>query len=143
MTMRTRILAAALALGGTIAALAPAAMAQPAVVSHVATVADLAAVCDPGWGGLPRLEAIAYCQGYLTAAGQYHALTRPAGGRLRPLYCVSQRAPSIAESGLAFAAWARANPRHAREPALDGFLRWAQATYPCRPAAPRRPRPNR
>jgi Rap1a immunity proteins len=133
---------------------APAALAQgggtpraasPNVVSHVETVADLAAVCDPAWSGVPRLEAIAYCQGFLTSAGQYHALLYPRGGPARPLFCVPSPGPSIAESGLAFAAWARQNPTHAREPALDGLLRWAQASYPCPPAAPpaRAPRPAR
>jgi hypothetical protein len=107
------------------------------IVTHVRTVSELAAVCDPRWGGLPRLEAIAYCQGYLTAAVQYHTLTRPPGGRVRQLFCVPGRGPSVAESGIGFAQWARENPRHANEPALDGFLRWAQERFPCRPSPPR------
>jgi hypothetical protein len=124
----------------------PVALAQPQasparasnIVTHVRTAADLAAVCAPAWSGVPRLEAIAYCQGFLTAAGQYHALAHPAGGRVAPLYCVPAPGPSIAESGLAFAAWTEAHPAHQAEPALDGFLRWAQATFPCpRPTAPR------
>jgi len=144
--MRTGFLAAALAVGGSLAVLASPATAQAAanVVSHVASVSDLAAVCDPSWSGVPRLEAIAYCQGYLTAAVQYHALTRPGRGRgARPLFCVPAQGPTIAQSGLAFAAWARANPRHAREPALDGLLRWAQATHPCRAPAARPPAGSR
>lgn len=144
--MRTRIAATLLAIGGL--ALAPA-MAQPVstttapVVTHVQTVADLATVCDPGWSGVPRLEAIAYCQGFLTSAGQYHTLLHPAGGARKPLYCVPNPAPTVAEAGLAFAAWSRANPAYNAEPALDGLLRFAQATYPCpqpaAPAAARRP----
>ena len=117
---------------------AGAAFAQPAatrqqedLIDNVNTVADLAAVCQPSWGGVPRLEAIAYCQGFLTAAGQYHALLHPANGPMRPLFCTPTPAPSIAESGIAFSNWARANPQYAREPALDGMLRWAQSAYPC------------
>lgn len=106
------------------------------VVTHVETVRDLAAVCDPRWGGVPRLEAIAYCQGFLTGAGQYHALAYPPNGPARPLFCVPSPGPSIAESGLAFAAWARGNPDRATEPALDGLLRWAQASFPCPQATP-------
>ena len=105
-------------------------------VTHVDTVRELAAVCDPRWGGVPRLEAIAYCQGFLTSAGQYHSLLRPAGGRLPPLFCLPNPGPTIAQSGMAFAGWARANPVHGNEPALDGLLRWAQATYPCPVVAP-------
>ncbi len=101
------------------------------LIDHVRTVSDLARVCDPPWRGVPRLEAIAYCQGFLTGAGQYHTLLHPAGGRGRPLYCVPSPGPTIAESGVAFASWARTNPQHGNEAALDGVLRWAQATYPC------------
>ncbi len=123
--------------------LSPQAMAQapsaqqamPAMVTHVRTVIDLAAVCDPTWAGVPRLEAIAYCQGFLTSAGQNHALLHPVGGHARPLYCVPTPGPSIAESGIAFAAWARSQPNHHQEPALDGLLRWAEATFPCPPPA--------
>ena len=107
------------------------AQAQANHVTDVRTVSDLAAVCDPQVRGVERLEAIAYCQGYITAAGQYHTSLHPAGGPRRPLFCVPNPPPSVAQTGLGFAAWARQNPRHANEPALDGLLRWAQSAYPC------------
>jgi hypothetical protein len=127
-----------LCLATGMAAAQPAATRQQEdLIDNVNTVADLAAVCQPSWGGVPRLEAIAYCQGFLTAAGQYHTLLHPAGGPMRPLFCTPSPAPSIAESGIAFSTWARANPQYAREPALDGMLRWAQSAYPC----PQQPTP--
>ncbi|WP_141563179.1 Rap1a/Tai family immunity protein [Teichococcus rhizosphaerae] len=136
-------MAAALAAMAGAPALAQNAAPAPAspAVTQVRTVADLAAICDPAAGPL-RLESIAYCQGYITAAGQYHAALFPAGGGRPPLYCVPSPAPSVAQTGLAFAAWARQNTQYAAEPALDGLHRWAQATYPC-PAgnAPRTGRP--
>ena len=139
--MRTRIAAALLACGPL--ALAPAMAQTPAItpaVTQVQTVAELAAICDPRWSGVSRLEAISYCQGFLTSAGQYHALLHPAGGAIKPLYCLPNPAPTIAAYGLSFAAWSRANPAHNAEPALDGLLRFAQASYPCpQPAAPARP----
>jgi hypothetical protein len=107
------------------------AFAQPRIVDHVQTTAELAAICDPSSTGVPRLEAIAYCQGFLTSAGQYHALMNPPGSPMRPLFCVPNPGPSIAESGIALARWVRENPSHANEPALDGMLRWAQASFPC------------
>jgi Rap1a immunity proteins len=141
MKIATMAVALACAAGPAMAQPAAPAMAQPAAtatpVTQVQTAGDLAAVCDPGWGGVPRLEAIAYCQGFLTSFGQHHALLYPGGGRAQPLFCLPTPGPTIAQSGVAYAAWARANPRHAGEPALDGLLRWAQATYPCRAAAPR------
>ncbi|GAA0586728.1 hypothetical protein GCM10009416_26580 [Craurococcus roseus] len=100
-------------------------------VTDVRTVSDLAAVCDPQVRGVERLESIAYCQGYITAAGQFHTALHPSDGPRRPLFCVPAPAPSVAQTGLGFAAWARQNPQRANEPALDGLLRWAQATYPC------------
>ncbi len=143
-------LALAVALSGT-AALAPRAMAQgtsapgnSAVVTQAQTANDLAAICDPAWSGVPRLEAIAYCQGFLTSFGQYHALLYPRGGPARPLFCVPVPGPTVAQSGLAFAAWNRENPRHGNEPALDGLLRWAQASFPCPAGTPaRNPRSTR
>ena len=147
------ILAVALGLALGLALSATTALAQPpppgpnpgtAILTHADTVRDLAALCDPQWGGIPRLEAIAYCQGFLTAAGQYHALLHPARGPIRPLFCLPERVPTVAESGVDFAQWARATPRFADEPALDGFLRWAQARYPCPPVqAGRAMRPSR
>ena len=128
------VLATALAALVAVPALAQQGGQQPDgtdLIDHVRTVSDLAQVCDPPWRGVPRLEAIAYCQGFLTGAGQYHTLLHPAGGRGRPLYCVPSPGPTIAASGVAFASWARTNPQHGNEAALDGVLRWAQATYPC------------
>jgi hypothetical protein len=113
-----------LAVGLVLAALP--ARAQPRPMDQVQTVAELAAVCDPTTTGVPRLEAIAYCQGFLTSAGQYHALMYPAGRPVRPLFCLPNPGPSIAQSGIAFARWARENASYANEPALDGMLRWAQ-----------------
>jgi hypothetical protein len=110
----------------------------PAIVTQAQTANDLAAICDPAWSGVPRLEAIAYCQGFLTGFGQYHTLLYPQGGPARPLFCVPMPGPTVAQSGLAFAAWTRENPRYGNEPALDGLLRWAQANFPCPAGAPAR-----
>jgi hypothetical protein len=110
----------------------PAARAQPATApTSVNTTADLAAICLPTTTGVERLEAIAYCQGYVTAIGQYNAGLHPAGGSRAPLFCLPNPAPTVAESAIAFANWAKQNPQYSNEPAPDGLLRWAQATYPC------------
>ena len=124
-------IAAAAPLLATILLAAPAPAQAPGHVTEVRTVSDLAAVCDPRLGGVERLESIAYCQGFITAAGQYHTALHPAGGPRRPLFCVPNPPPSVAQTGLGFAAWARQNPQRANEPALDGLLRWARSSYPC------------
>lgn len=121
-------------------ALAQTAGAPPpgsAQVTNATSVADLAALCAPHSTGLPRLEAIAYCQGYVTAAGHAYAALMPASGPRPPIVCMGTPGPSVAEAGVGFAAWAAQHPEHASEPALDGLLRYAQATYPCPAAAAR------
>ena len=117
--------------------------AQAQQTTQVQTARDLASVCDPQVAGVPRLESIAYCQGFLTSFGQYHALAHPPG-RPGQLFCVPNPGPSIAQSGLSFARWTRDNAQNAAEPAADGLLRWAVASFPCAvtPAAPASGRRN-
>ena len=123
-----------------------AAFAQQANVDNVQTVRDLAAVCDPATTGVPRLEAIAYCQGFLTSFGKHHAsmhgAMHPAGGPGRAPFCVPNPGPSVAQSGVAFARWSRENPAHISAPALEGLMRWAQESFPC-PTTARAPRAAR
>jgi hypothetical protein len=133
--MRNIVAAAALALLASAPAMAQSPATAP--VTEVRTVAELAAICDPSTDNPLRLESIAYCQGYLTATGQFHAALHPTGMTAsRPLFCIPQPPPTVAQSGIAFAAWARQNTQYSDQPALDGLLRWAQATYPCTPPAP-------
>lgn len=130
---RQRMIAAG-ALATLASWVAPAPALAQSTVNQVQTARELSMVCDPQSSGVPRLEAIAYCQGFLTSFGQYHALAHPAG-RPGQLFCVPSPGPSIAQSGLDFARWTRENPANAAEPAADGLLRWAEASFPC-PAAP-------
>lgn len=135
-------LAAAVGFSGAVQAQSPAAAEH---VTHVNSARELAAVCDPTASGMLRLESIAYCQGFLTSFGQYHALAHPVG-RSAQLFCVPDPGPTVADSGLNFARWLRSHPQRAAEPALEGLLRWAEATYPCPPspaAARRTPRSTR
>lgn len=111
---------------------APSTVPKPPA-KHVATVEDLASVCDPQAQGVTRLEAIAYCQGYVTAAGQYRAgLQQIAPQAVAPL-CLPSPAPTIAQVGISFAAWARGNPDQSAQPALVGLLKWAEQTFRCAP----------
>ncbi|MFH5923471.1 Rap1a/Tai family immunity protein [Roseomonas xinghualingensis] len=132
--MRTTYRIAALAAVPVAAflAAAPAARAQaPSTPTSVSTTAELAAICLPDAAGVQRLEAIAYCQGYVTAFGQYHTMMHPAGSRRAQLYCLPNPTPSVAEAAIAFANWAKQNPQYGNAPAPEGLLRWAQATYAC------------
>ena len=59
----------------------------------------------------------------------------------RPIFCLPNPSPTFDQARAAFVAWARANPQHGAEPAVDGLTRFAAETYPC-PGAPA-PRPRR
>lgn len=139
--MRTMIPVAALAALLSLPALAQ--TAAPATppgsdrVTDVTTVSELAEMCSPRTSGVHRLEAIAYCQGYLTASGQIYTSLTPPNAARRPLVCIASPGPTVAEAGIAFANWASQNPQYAQERAVDGLLRFAQATYPYPVAATR------
>jgi hypothetical protein len=132
MTITHRIAALAAMPILALLAAAPAARAQaPATPTSVSTTADLAAICLPTNTGVERLEAIAYCQGFVTAFGQYHSMMHPPGSRRARLFCLPNPTPSVAEAAIAFANWANQNPQYGNAPAPEGLLRWAQATYAC------------
>ena len=119
-----------------LAASAGPALAQPGPIT-TGPLAELCGSLDPA--------ASAYCRGFLTGAGQYHsAITAPGG--LNPLFCLPTPSPTLDQSQSAFVAWARANPQHAGERAIDGVMRWAASAYPCPtppPAAPANRRTGR
>jgi hypothetical protein len=106
------------------------------------TVTELAAVC-----GLPpeapeHVAASHFCAGFLAGAGQFHAALYPLDAARRPIFCLPDPPPPLREVAAAFVAWARNNPQHAGESAVDGLMRFANQAYPCpseaRPPAGRR-----
>lgn len=124
------------------AAQTPPAPGGPEPIRATST-AELAALC----GAQPTADgrgaqALAYCHGFLSGAGQYHAAYYAGGGgasaggtagtgRATGLFCPPDPPPTLAAAGRAFAEWARANPQHGAERPVDGLLRFAVATYPC------------
>jgi hypothetical protein len=88
---------------------------------------------------------VAYCRGFLVGAGQYHEASTARGG-LAPMFCLGEAMPTVEQAQAAFVAWARANPQHAGDRAIDGVMRWATIAYPCptpaatQPASRRTPR---
>jgi hypothetical protein len=123
------------------AALAFACAAGPALAqtapTQMLTTATLAELC----GAAPTTSeapATAFCRGFIVGAGQYHrASQRP---NQRPLFCIPDPGPTHEQFQAAFVTWARANPQHAQERAVDGLMRFVSATYPCPPAQPARAR---
>ena len=93
---------------------------------------DLCAVRD----GDPMVEsARGFCYGFLTGAGNYHRAVT-AGKDSQPLFCLPEPKMSRAEAAHLFVSWGRANPRHLKEAPIDGLIRFAVATWPCKQAKP-------
>ena len=121
--------AALLLLGGTGVALAQA--AAPASRGVPRTVAELAEVCAIPETAPDFTAASFFCRGFLAGVGQYHAAMHPEGARRPPIFCVPTPPPTLRDAVGGFVAWARANPQHATEAAVDGLMRYAAATWPC------------
>lgn len=101
-------------------------------------VADLAALCAAGPSDPNVVSAVNFCHGFLMATGQFHtALTRP-GGKVAPMFCSPSPLPTIATITAGFVDWARSNPQHAGDPAVEGVVRFATAASPCPPPPPSR-----
>lgn len=135
LSIAKRLLAFSMAVATTVAVQAQARdfspPAPPDFARPTPTSIELAELCDPSGSGIPRLEALAYCEGFLTSFSQQHALALPRSGSTVPLFCIPATAPGIPTSGSAFAEWARDHRDRPDEAALDGVLRWAQASFPC------------
>jgi hypothetical protein len=95
------------------------------------TTQDLVDVCsvkpdEPLYEG-----ALGFCLGYEVGAFQYY-LALAAASPQDSFICLPEPSPLRADVAQWFLAWARDNPQHMNERAVDGFFRFLQATWPCR-----------
>jgi hypothetical protein len=140
--MLLRRSAATAAIAAAFLALAPLAAAQSPQsatrgVPH--TVAELAEICAIPQGAADYTAASFFCRGFLAGVGQYHGALHPVGSPRRPIFCVPDPPPTLLSAANAFVAWARANPQHGGEAAVDGLVRFAEQAWPC-PTTPQRRR---
>lgn len=132
----TRHWIGAAALAGLLAAAPAGAQVMPQNFTG-GTTGDLARLCGAGLGDATGVGARGYCEGFMVGVGQFHRAVSSPGGRIRPIYCLPNDPDlTLDKVRQAFVAWTAANPQHAGERAVDGVIRFAQATYPC--AAPAR-----
>src|ERR671933_677972 len=82
---------------------------------------DLAALCGASEQDPYRPTALAYCQGFLVAAGQYHQAMAAQGGAQRPIFCLPSPSPTFDQARSSFVAWARTHPQYTGERAIDGL----------------------
>jgi hypothetical protein len=108
-------------------------VAATAAEVEVSTAGDLVNICaiaddDPMVEG-----ARGFCYGFLSGAANYHRSVN-AGKKGKPLFCPPEPRISRAEAAKLFVAWGRANPQHLGEAPVDGLMRFATATWPCKQA---------
>ena len=101
---------------------------------------DLAALCGASGQDALAQAALGYCQGFVVAAGQYHRALSAEGGVHRPIFCLPNPSLTCDQARASFIAWARNNPQHDGDRAIDGLTRFAAETHPCPDAAAARPR---
>lgn len=129
---------------GLLAAASPVAAQGPTTAPTTGlTTAGLAEACAANPADTAGVAGVAYCRGFLIAAGQYHAELTVRPGDRTAIFCLPNPSPTVEAAQASFVAWAQANPQHAGEKALIGLMRWAGTTYPCPPAPATRPAPQR
>jgi hypothetical protein len=99
---------------------------------RVRSAADLVAICSTPANDSMYPAAISFCHGYAVGAYQYYQAT-VSGPEGKPFVCVPTAPPPTRSEGLQmFVAWARNNPQHMGEPAVETLFRWLAVTWPCR-----------
>jgi Rap1a immunity proteins len=99
---------------------------------RVRSTADLVELCSTPANDSLYTAAMSFCHGYAVGAYHYYQAT-VAGPQGKPFVCVPAAPPPTRTEGLQmFVAWARENPQHMGEPAVETLFRWLAATWPCR-----------
>ena len=99
---------------------------------RVRSTADLVEICSTPANDSLYAAAIGFCHGYAIGAYQYYQAT-VAGPEAKPFACLPATPPPTRTEGLQmFVAWARENPQHMGEPAVETFFRWLVSKWPCR-----------
>ena len=80
------------------------------------------------------LNLISVCFAVLVTVGQAHAMYTSGRRDARPAFCMPNPSPTLETVSAGFVAWAAAHPQYAEIRAVEGVLRFANATYPCTPA---------
>jgi hypothetical protein len=99
---------------------------------RVRSTADLVEICSTPANDPLYPAAMGFCHGFAVGAYQYYhsSVSGPQG---KPFVCLPASPPPSRTEGLQmFVAWARENPQHMGEPAVDTLFRWLVATWPCR-----------
>jgi Rap1a immunity proteins len=98
---------------------------------RVRSTADLIEICSTPANDSMYPASLSFCHGFAVGAYQYYraSVSGPEG---KPFVCLPDPPPSRTEGLQMFVAWARENPQHMGEPAVETLFRWSATTWPCR-----------
>lgn len=124
---RTRTIAALF--GAVLAAAGPNAPAVAQEVEHAVefSTGDLMHACTAE--GDPEKRSAAFCEGFILGTGLLYLELRRAG--VIDAWACAEPVPTLRRIRQDFVAWARDNPEHLGDAAIDGFWQAMAETYPC------------
>ena len=105
--------------------------AAAAAEVELRTAGDLMDICAVTDNDAHVEGARGFCYGFLSGAANYHRSAH-AGKRAKPLFCLPETGVTRADAAKRFVEWGRANPQHMGETPVDGLMRFAAATWPCK-----------
>jgi hypothetical protein len=97
---------------------------------QVKNAQDLIDLCAAQRNDPIAIQAIHFCEGYLTGVYHYHQGLVSGRGQ-RPVFCPTGTLPTRDEAVQMFVTWGHAHPQFMSEPAVDTIFRWASETWPC------------
>lgn len=97
------------------------------------TAGDMADLCGAAPSDPLYSAAIGWCHGFVLAVGQYHQAIAGRRAAGHPLFCLPDPSPTFDQVRAGFVSFVRGNAQVQSERAVDGFMRFAVATYPCQP----------
>jgi hypothetical protein len=80
--------------------------------------------------------AVAFCQGYLVGAYQYHVAMFHAD-KMRPVVCFPEPTPTRTQAIDRFVAWVKAHPGYEKEKPADALTKFLVESFPCKAEATR------
>jgi hypothetical protein len=110
------------------------AFAQPVVAQDVKpaanfTTSSLLEICALD-DSAAQMRSAEFCEGFILGTGLLYLELRKAD--VIKAWACAEDLPTLPQIREIFVTWARENPQHLDENAVDGFWRAMSATYPCR-----------
>ena len=126
-----RMLAASTSLVLTALAVAAPASAITGDEFRLRSGADLVALCGAPAADPLYTAAVHMCHGF--GAGTYQAIVAMTRHeKIQPVVCAPDPPPSRNDTVARFLEWAKRNPRHLQDPAVEALGRFFVTEFPCR-----------